>query len=257
MLCRVSRWATPHLLIHRPLYVGMRLLLFSKDCACVGFMNDCEWELAGIVFTNSEEDFPDEAPVGKYSALQCMPTSLQLCAPGAAWKLPTRGLPAIPPGVSRLGLFQLCLSTPYLRRCVKKGTYIDMCRAPCPVLPVDTPSYLVPRWAFGAVAVVMARPPRMHRDMHWLAGYAMLLRPKSLEVWLLLRPAELDDLSRPPLAADMGRLSQLEVKGIRIARTRNDSLRERTALYGRCWLRFACGGASGQHTGDPCAVGVA
>ena len=49
-----------HLPSFLPLYIGMRLLLYSKDCVRFGLMNGCECVLEHIVFAE-EEDLP--APV--------------------------------------------------------------------------------------------------------------------------------------------------------------------------------------------------
>ena len=51
---RANPRATKHLPSFLPLHVGMRLLLFSKDCVRLGLMNGCECVLEHIVIDNGE-----------------------------------------------------------------------------------------------------------------------------------------------------------------------------------------------------------
>ena len=215
MLRRVSPRFTQHLPSHLPLYVGMRLLLYSKACVRFGLMNGCECELAGIV-TADDEELPKEALAGEYICLKYMPASLLLRVPKAPWILPTRELPSIPSGVSRRGLFQLQPTTKYLRYLVEKNTYISVRRTQFPVLPADTRIvYAAQGETFDAVVADMERPPRMDKATHWLACYVMLSRARDVQGLLVLRPAAYDDISAAPpsfLAAEMDRLAQLETE---------------------------------------------
>ena len=56
----VSPRKTQHLPSFLPLHIGMRLLLFSKECVRFGLMNGCKCILGGIVFAENEE-LPAEA----------------------------------------------------------------------------------------------------------------------------------------------------------------------------------------------------
>ena len=213
MLRRVNPRATQRLPSHLPLYIGMRLLMFSKDCVRFGLMNGCECELVGIVFADHEH-LPEDALAGEYISLEYMPASILLRVPGAAWVLPACDLPAVDPGISRRGLFQLRPSTAYLRLHVEKDTYVSVRRTQFPVLPADTRIvYGAQGETFDAVVVDMVRPPRQDKATHWLACYVMLSRARSIDGLLVLRPATFDELSSSPppyLSAEMDRLAQLE-----------------------------------------------
>ena len=78
------------------LYVGMRLLLNTKDCLRLALMNGCECILEQIVFAESEV-LPTEIVAGAVYELQYLPTALLLRAVGAAWTLPEEKLPTSSP----------------------------------------------------------------------------------------------------------------------------------------------------------------
>ena len=66
---------------------------------------------------------------------------------------------------------------------------------------------------FEAVIADMQRPPNFDAAKHWLACYVMLSRAKTLEGFLVLRPATRQELSaKPPqyLLDELARLEALE-----------------------------------------------
>ena len=83
----------PHDVQHLPglclLYIGMRVLLYSKDCIRLGLMNGCECVVEHIVFAD-EEHIPDDGDLvaGRAHRLQYMPTALLLRSVDAPWQLP-------------------------------------------------------------------------------------------------------------------------------------------------------------------------
>ena len=60
-----------------PLYEGMTLSLYSKDCVRFGLMKPCECTLEKIVFSDQEE-IPEEVIPGEPIHLEFMPVSLLL-----------------------------------------------------------------------------------------------------------------------------------------------------------------------------------
>ena len=207
-----------------PLHVGMRLLLFTKDCVRLGLMNGCECILEDILFAE-EEELPSEHLCGEYFQLRWMPLSLLLRDPSAAWMLPSNHLPKLLPHIDPRGLFQLKPSSGYIRVKVDKDHFISVRRTQFRVLPADT------RVVYGAQGetmkagvVDMQKPPIMNDDIFWLACYVMMSRVTSIDGLLVLRPASSEQneksekierglLSRPPpayLVAEHDRLQQLE-----------------------------------------------
>ena len=82
------------------------------------------------------------------------------------------------------------------------------------VAPADTRIvYAAQGETFDAVVADMQRPPSMDPDTHWLACYVMLSRARTLEGFLVLRPALFKELSRLPpqyLLDEIDRLLALE-----------------------------------------------
>ena len=198
-----------------PLYVGMRLLLYAKDCVRFGLMNGCLCELVAITFSEHEE-LPPQAVGGHAIPLQFMPVSLLLRVPDVAWALPSSMLPVLPPGVTcPRGLFQLRPRSEHLRHSPEKDRWIDVRRTQFPVLPADSRVvYAAQGETFDTVIADMRRPPNMDRETHWLACYVMLSRTRSIDGLLILRPAERTDLSRKPpqkLIDEIKRLEKLEI----------------------------------------------
>ena len=195
------------------LYVGLRLILNSKDCVRFGVMKGCPCVLRHIVF--ADDEVLPVAPVGgqPYS-LVYMPTTLLLQVEGADWELPPTELPAtLPKGVNKRGLFQLRPSFDYLR--ARHGAeYFSVRRTSFLVMPADTLTvYAAQGSTFDAVIADMQRPPNLDHAKHWLACYVMLSRARSIEGFLLLRPAAKKELeNRPPqyLLDELARLSSLE-----------------------------------------------
>ena len=198
-----------------PLYIGMRLLLCSKDCVRFGLMKGCECILEHIVFAD-EEDLPTSLVAGDPELLRFMPATLVLRALKAPWKVADKALPALPTSMSRWGLFQLRPTTEYVVRVVDKDRKIYVRRTQFAVLPADTRIvYGAQGETFDAVIADMQRPPRMDLTTFWLACYVMLSRARNIEGLLVLRPASRADLSRRPpkfLMDEIERLLQLEVE---------------------------------------------
>ena len=196
-----------------PLYRGMRLLLASKDCVRLGIMKGCPVILRDIVF-GDEEVHPDAPVAGHPYSLEFMPFSLLLQAENAFWQLPVTELPStLPAGVDRRGLFQLRPSFDYLRVLVDDA-YITVRRTTYLATPADTITvYAAQGGTFDAVVADMQRPPNLDLARHWLACYVMLSRARSINGFLILRPAKRTELeSRPPqyLLDEIDRLLQLE-----------------------------------------------
>ena len=106
----------------------------------------------------------------------------------------------------------------YIRRKVAANEFATFKRTGFLVAPADTRIvYAAQGETFEAVVADMQRPPRMDYDTHWLACYVMLSRATSVDGFLVLRPACLKELSRPPpqyLVEEIDRLLSLEQKGV-------------------------------------------
>ena len=114
LLSRANPEQTKNLPGFLPLYVGMRLLLSSKDCVRFGIMKGCPCVLRDIVFSD-DEVLPNDILSGQPHSLTYMPVSLVLQAEGAEWTLPTSELPsALPEDIDRRGIFQLRPTYDYL-----------------------------------------------------------------------------------------------------------------------------------------------
>ena len=196
-----------------PLYRGMRLLLSSKDCVRLGVVKGCPVVVRDIVLSEDEE-IPFGLPAGRAHQLKYMPYSLLLQAEGVQWTLPREELPAdLPPTVDRKGLFQLRPHQDYLR--VHVGNeYISVRRTSFMASPADTITvYAAQGSTYDAVIADMQKPPNLGFAQHWLACYVMLSRARSLDGFLVLRPATREELSATPpqfLLDEIDRLAQLE-----------------------------------------------
>ena len=111
------------------------------------------------------------------------------------------------------GLFQMRPTYGYLRASVE-NEYVTIRRTTFMATPADTITvYAAQGSTFDAVVADMQRPPHLDLAKHWLACYVMLSRAKSVEGFLVLRPATRNELSaRPPqyLLDELDRLLQLE-----------------------------------------------
>ena len=101
-----------------PLYVGMRLLLQSKDCVLFGLMKGCEVVLEHTVFAD-EESLPEEVVADELVHRQYMPATLVLRDVGKPWVLTGKASLDLPPLVPRRAQFQLQPSTVYIRQLVE------------------------------------------------------------------------------------------------------------------------------------------
>jgi hypothetical protein len=198
-----------------PLYIGMRLLLYSKDCVRFGLMNGCECILEQIVFAD-EENLPAAVLAGEAIELEFMPATLILRAVDVPWTLLQQDLPQLAPSTNRRGLFQLRPKQEHLRRKVGEDAHIQVRRTGFAVAPADTRIvYQAQGETYKAIIADMQRPPRMDKSTHWLACYVMMSRATSLEGFLVLRPALKEELNtRPPqyLIDEIDRLLALERK---------------------------------------------
>ena len=199
LLRRVNPEHTKSLPSFLPLYVGMRLLLSSKDCVRIGIMKGCPCVVESIVLA-PDEIVPFRLVAGAPHPLVYMPVSLLLRAEKADWILPRGDLPAsLPKHVDRRGLFQIRPTYDYLS--VQCGMeYIRVRRTTFKVLPADTITvYTAQGGTFDAVVADMQRPPNLPTSNHWLACYVMISRAKDINGFLVLRPATRKELeSRPP-----------------------------------------------------------
>ena len=111
-----------------PLYIGMRLLLFSKDCVRFGLMKGCECVLEQIIFDELEV-LPQHVVAGEPIHLEYVPFSLLLRATNAPWSLRAENLPPLPLTADRRGLFQLKATSTYIRRKVAANEFATFKRA--------------------------------------------------------------------------------------------------------------------------------
>jgi ubiquitin C-terminal hydrolase len=210
----------PHDVQHLPgiclLHIGMRVLLYSKDCIRLGLMNGCECVVEHIVFAD-EECVPDDGELvaGRAHRLQYMPTALLLRSVDAPWQLPIGDLPALPSHITtRRGLFILEPSKADIRRTLSREMKITVTRVQFAVWPADVCTvYGAQGESWNAVIADMAKPPKMSLDLHWLACYVMISRARTLEGLLLLRLATQEELNHgapSDLRAEVDRLLLLE-----------------------------------------------
>ena len=114
LLRRVNPDTTKALPSFLPLYIGMRVLLASKDCARIGIMKGCPCVIRDIIMAG-DEILPDRPICGDMHTLKYLPVSLLLYAEGAQWVLPRTDLPShLPKNLDRRGLFQLRPTYDYL-----------------------------------------------------------------------------------------------------------------------------------------------
>eukprot|EP00973_Karenia_brevis_P039080 5398137-Karenia_brevis.AAC.1 len=151
---------------------------------------------------------------GHAHQLKLMPAGLILQAEGVQWTLPETELPAgLPQGIDRCGLFQIRPAYDYLRA-QHEGGLFSVRRTSFLTAPADTITvYAAQGGTYDAVVADMQRPPSLAFAKHWLACYVMLSRARTLEVFLVLRPATRKALSaRPPkyLLDELDRLMRLE-----------------------------------------------
>ena len=151
--------------------------------------------LRDIVF-HDDELLPPQVLAGEPHRLTYMPVSLILQVEGAAWTLPANELPQqLPANINRRGLFQLRPSYDYLRA-KHEDEYFSVRRTSFKALPADTITvYAAQGSTYDAVVADMARPPNLDLGRHWLACYVMLSRARSLDGFLVLRPATRKEMS--------------------------------------------------------------
>ena len=217
LLRRVNPEQTKGLSSFLPLYKGMRLLMSSKDCVRFGLVKGCTCILREIVFSEREE-LPYVVVAGDTHRLEYMPVSLLLQADEAVWILPASELPkGLPANIDRRGLFQLRPQHDYLR-VHSEGETFSVRRTGFRVTPADTITvYAAQGGTYDAVVADMQRPPNIGPAQHWLACYVMLSRARSIDGFLVLRPATRAELSaRPPqyLLDELDRLENLEAASL-------------------------------------------
>ena len=169
------------------LYVGMRLLLNTKDCLRLALMNGCECILEQIVFAESEV-LPTETVAGAVYELQYLPTALLLRAVGAAWTLAEERLPTLAPEVDRKGLFLLHPTPVSFPLQISEDVHINIKRTGYQIAPADTRiDYGAQGEGWPAVVGDLARPPRVDMPSHWVHIYVILSRAKSMDGFLAIR----------------------------------------------------------------------
>ena len=215
LLKRVNPENTKGLPSFLPVYRGMQFLLTSKNCVRLGIMKGCPVILRDIVFSR-DEVLPSDLVAGHAHHLKFMPLTLVLQAENVDWILPDDELPAgLPANIERRGLFQIRPSADYLRVAIG-NEHISVRRTSFLLTPADTVTvYAAQRGKYDAIVADMQRPPNLDLAKHWLACYVMISRARSLEGFLVLRPATRKELSaRPPqyLLDELERLSRLEEK---------------------------------------------
>ena len=198
-----------------PLYCGMRLLLYSKECVRLQLMNGCLCRLEDIIFAE-EETLPAMVFAGEPVLLEYMPLQLLLRAVDAKWILPDSQLPALPKNYDRRGLFLLGQHTDYFTVAVGKDSTLHIRRTHFQVVPADARIvYAAQGEGFEAYVTDLARPPSMSKEVHWLANYVMLSRATSLEAMLIARLCSREDLTTGApafLVKEVDRLLRLEKK---------------------------------------------
>ncbi|CAK0855377.1 unnamed protein product [Prorocentrum cordatum] len=216
LLQKVSPKDTQDLPSLLPLYVGMRLTMYSKDCVRLGLMKGCVCTLRHIVFADGES-FPADSLDDNVVHLQYMPITLWLQADGAEWTLPASDLPAdLPTCTDRQGLFQMRPTYGYLRATWEEENFSALLFGIVPKEPSPTTG-VQQGGTYPAVVADMKKPPSMDADTHWLACYVMLSRPVSVEGLLILRPATRRELSRPPpkfILDEITRLADMETASL-------------------------------------------
>ena len=218
LLRRVNPENTKGLPSFLPLYRGMSFLLSSKDCVRLGIMKGCPVILRDIVFAR-DEVLPSDPVAGHAHHLKFMPQTLILQAESVDWTLPEDELPGdLPPHIERKGLFQIRPSIDYLRVGIG-NEYISVRRTSFLLTPADTITvYTAQGGTYDAIVADMQRPPNLNLAHHWLACYVMISRARSLEGFLVLRPATRKELSaKPPkyLLDELDRLISIENKSHR------------------------------------------
>ena len=117
--------------------------------------------------------------------------------------------------MDKRGLFQLRPTYDYLRTSWE-DEWFSVRRTGFRVLPADAMTvYAAQGSTFEAVIADMQRPPNFDAAKHWLACYVMLSRAKTLEGFLVLRPATRQELSAKPPQYLLDELARLEVRGSR------------------------------------------
>ena len=110
------------------------------------------------------------------------------------------------------GLVQIRPVCDYLRAHYEDA-YFSVRRTSFLATPADTVTvYAAQGSTYDAVVADMQRPPSFDLAKHWLACYVMLSRARTLEGFLVLRPATRTELSaRPPkyLLDELDRLMRL------------------------------------------------
>ena len=164
-----------------PLYIGMRLLVHSKDCVRLGIMNGAECILENLIPAD-EEEIEAVTTAGQPHQLKYMPTAMLLRAVDAAWTLPSSLLPPLPHTIDRRGLFLLRPATDFIKHSMRGEEKLHVRRTQFQVIPASTRVvYGAQGEGWDAASVDLARPPNMKKFIHWLACYVMLSRVRSLD----------------------------------------------------------------------------
>ena len=198
-----------------PLFKGMRLLLYSKECVRLQLMNGCLCILEDIIFAE-DETLPPAVRAGEPVLLEYLPAYLLLRATDARWMLPKSMLPSLPADYNLQGLFLMAPDTDYIVVNTDVRSKLNVRRTHFKVVPADSRVvYAAQGEGFKAYLPDLARPPSMSKEVHWLASYVMLSRGESLDSMLILRLCTREELTTGApafLIAEIDRLLMLERK---------------------------------------------
>jgi hypothetical protein len=198
-----------------PLFKGMRLLLYSKECVRLQLMNGCLCILEDIIFAE-DETLPPAVRAGEPVLLEYLPAYLLLRATDARWMLPKSMLPSLPADYNLQGLFLMAPETDYIVVNTDVRSKLNVRRTHFKVVPADSRVvYAAQGEGFKAYLPDLARPPSMSKEVHWLASYVMLSRGESLDSMLILRLCTREELTTGApafLIAEIDRLLMLERK---------------------------------------------
>ena len=197
-----------------PLFEGMRVLLFSKDCVRLGLMRGCECSVEAIKVA-PQEQLPPATRLGEPLRLRYLPEGLVLRALGAEWTLPESQLPPLPEDVDRRGLFVIVPETVYLQvNLGGKDGKLHVRRTQFAVIPASARvSYGAQGETWDAVVGDVRRPPGMSDEILWLSCYVIISRARTLEGLLFTRLCERKELEAGApkyLVEEIDRLLHLE-----------------------------------------------
>jgi len=198
LLRRVNPEQTKGLPSLLPLCKGMRLLLASKDCVRFGIMKGCPCIIEDNVFADDE--------ILPFNPVAGDPHNLHICQSVCSSDQRAQCGFYLEQNSQRVCLRTLidaaCFnSSPHTTICVQvEHASMNVRRKSLLVMPGDAITVCSAQGnTYDAVIADMQRPPNLETARHGLACYVKLSRARSLEGFLILRPATRKEFSRPPL----------------------------------------------------------